>query len=498
MTDYQRRRGLTNPLLSTGIEGLDHILRGGLPPNRLYLVQGDPGVGKTTMALQFLLEGKRRGERCLYVTFSETRDEVEGVARSHGWSLDGLEFFEFDELQKALEGEQAGTVFHPSETELSAVTKGVWQAMERHRPQRLVFDSLSELRLLAGDSLRYRRQLLEVKRRLAGFECTAMLVDDRTATRDDLQLQSLAHGVISLHRASSGYGAAKRRLEVVKLRGVPFRSGWHDFAIQTGGLNVYPRLVAAEFSQKSGGILSSGVAGLDSMLGGGIDRGSGTLLLGPAGSGKSTVALQFAVSAAQRAEKSLIYMFEESPNMLRARSMGVGIDLAPHEASGAIRLRPVDAAEVSPGQFAFEVKRAVEHDDVRIIVIDSLNGYLNAMPDEKYLALHLHELLAYAAARGIAVLMVISQQGMMGPSMTQPVDASYLADTVILFRFYEYAGDIRKAISVTKRRGGAHEPSIRSLTIGSPDGVKLGAPLHDFRGVLTGVPVYQGPSPQKE
>jgi circadian clock protein KaiC len=489
---------MSHSLISTGVAGLDHVLRGGLPTNRLYLVQGDPGVGKTTIALQFLLEGIRLGERCLYVTFSETRAEVEGVARSHGWSLKGLDFFEFDEMQKALEGEQAGTVFHPSETELSAVSKGLWRAMEMSKPQRMVFDSLSELRLLSGDALRYRRQLLEVKRRAAAIPCTAILVDDRTATRDDLQLQSLAHGVISLHRISAGYGAVKRRMEIIKLRGVAFRSGWHDFSIQTGGVDVYPRLVASEHAQLEGGVLTSGVPEVDSLLGGGIDRGSGTLLLGPAGSGKSTVALKFAVNAAERGEKSLVYMFEESPAMLRNRARGVGMDLVTHEAAGNISLRPVDAAEVSPGQFSFDVKKAVERDDIRIIIIDSLNGFLNSMPDEKNLPLHIHELLSYASARGIAVLMVISQQGMMGPSMTQPVDASYLADTVILFRFYEHAGKIHKAISVTKRRGGAHEASIRALSIGKPTGVRVGPALHDFRGVLTGVPVFEGRTQPKE
>lgn len=482
---------MAQSVVSTGIEGLDRILLGGLPPNRLYLVQGDPGVGKTTLALQFLLEGVRRGERVLYVTFSETREEVEDVARSHGWSLESVQFYEFNELQAALQGERAGTVFHPSETELSAVSKGLWAAMERHRPQRMVFDSLSEWRLLSGDALRYRPQLLEFKRRAVSLPCTAILVDDRTDSRDDLQLQSLAHGVISLQRRSQGYGAAKRSLEVIKLRGVGFRSGWHDFSIRTGSIEVYPRLVASEHGEQSGGLLSSGLESLDSLLGGGLDRGSGTLLLGPAGTGKSTVAVKFAVSAAERGEKSLIYMFEESPTMFRTRCRGVGMDLAPYEQSGAISLHTVDAAEVSPGHFAFGVRRAVEEENVSVVVIDSLNGYLNAMPDEKHLSLHLHELLAYAAARGVTLIMVISQQGMLGHAMSQPVDASYLADTVVLFRFYEHAGDIRKAISVTKRRGGAHEPSIRALTVGKPSGISLGPPLHEFRAVLTGVPVYR-------
>ncbi len=389
-------------LASTGIPALDHTLGGGLPTERLYLIQGDPGVGKTTLGLQFLLEGVRRGEPCLYITFSESHGEIEAVARSHAWSLKGIEIFEFDAVQKALEGERAGTVFHPSETELSAVVKRVHQVLDRVRPRRLVFDSLSELRLLAGDSLRYRRQLFGLKSRVAALGCTALLIDDRTDTRDDLQIQSLAHGVISLFRSSASYGAAKRRLEVLKLRGVGYREGFHDFAIRTGGIHVYPRLVASEHPQRDGGVISSGVPELDELLGGGIDRGSGTLLMGPAGSGKSTVALKFASSAAARGEKTRIYMFDESASMLRTRARGVGLDLEPLEKSGTITLSTVDAADISPGQFAYEVRRAVEEENVQIIMIDSLNGYLNAMPDEKHLMLHLHELLAYAAARGVA------------------------------------------------------------------------------------------------
>ncbi len=478
-------------IATTGIPGLDHILGGGFPANRLYLIQGDPGVGKTTLGLQFLQEGVRLGEACLYITFSESHAEVEAVARSHGWSLEGIEVFEFDAVQKALEGERGGTVFHPAEMELSAVIKNVKHVLEKVRPKRLVFDSLSELRLLAGDSLRYRRQLLEIKSLASGIGCVPLLVDDRTATRDDLQLQSLAHGVVSLHRSSASYGSAKRRLEIVKLRGVAYREGFHDFAIRTGGLQVYPRLVAADHLQVEGGVISSGVKELDALLGGGIDRGSGTLLLGPAGSGKSTVALKFAVSAAARGEKTVVFMFDESASMLRTRARGVGMDLAGLEKAGTIALYPVDAAEVSPGQFAFEVRKAVEQDGVRLIMIDSLNGYLNAMPDEKHLMLHLHELLAYAAARGVAVVMVISQHGVMGASIQQPIDASYLADTVVLFRYYEFEGEIRKAISVFKRRGGVHEPSIRALTLGPPQGVVVGEPLRNFRGVLTGTPQYQ-------
>jgi circadian clock protein KaiC len=482
--------------VATGVAGLDHLLHGGLPANRLYLVQGDPGVGKTTLALQFLLEGVAQGERTMYVTFSETRDELESVIRSHGWSSDGIEVFEFTATQEALAGERAGTVFHPAETELSAVTSRVWAALERARPRRLVFDSISELRLLAGDALRYRRQLLEIKSRVGS--CTTLLLDDRTATRDDLQLQSLAHGVISLYRIPSDYGSARRRLEIVKLRGMDFRDGLHDVAIRTGGLIVFPRLVASDHAQLERGTLPSGVPGLDALVGGGIDRGSGTLLLGPAGVGKSTVALKFALSAADRGERAIVYNFDESLGMVRARAAGVGMSLSKYEDAGTITLCPVDAADLSPGQFAWDFRQRVEKEGIRVVIIDSLNGYLNAMPAEKQLILHLHELLAYASAKGVAVLMVISQHGIMGAQSQQPLDASYLADTVFLFRYYEFRGELRQAISVFKRRGGAHERAIRELTLGPPDGVSVGESLHDFSGVLTGTPVFQPARDRKE
>ncbi|HYF15870.1 MAG TPA: ATPase domain-containing protein [Phycisphaerales bacterium] len=483
---------MAESVISTGISGLDHILRGGLPAQRLFLLQGDPGVGKTTLALQFLIEGAQRREPALYVTFSESGAEVEDIARAHGWSLGGLHFFRAEDVHRSLEGMRAGTVFHPSETELTAVTKSLWALMDEHKPRRMVFDSLSELRLIAGDQLRYRRQLLELKRRAQAIGCTVIVVDDRTGGGDDMQLHSLAHGVISMQRHAKGYGATKRCLEVAKMRGVGFRTGWHDFEITTGGIRVYPRLVAAEHAQVGGGVLSSGVPEMDALLGGGIDRGSGTLLVGPAGSGKSTVAMRFAVSAAQRGEKTHMYLFEESPSMLRTRAKGVGMNMEALEDKGVISLRTIDATEISPGQFAHHVMRAVEQEGVRLIVIDSLNGYMNAMPDERHLALHLHELLVYTAARGVALLLIVSQSGMMGPAMTQPLDASYLADTVLLFRFYEHAGEVRKALSVTKRRAGGHEPTIRPFSICPPDAIRLGEPLRNFRGVLSGTPVVVG------
>lgn len=489
---------MNEAVVKTGIPGLDHLLRGGLAPRRLYLIQGDPGVGKTTLALQFLMEGLRCGERVMYVTFSESRDEVEEAARSHGWSLDNVEVFEFLATQRALAGERAGTVFHPAETELNAVINRVWETFEQVQPARLVFDSISELRLLAGDSLRYRRQLLELKSRANARGCTTLLIDDRTATRDDLQLQSLAHGVLSLHRTPSDYGSARRRLEVIKLRGISARDGLHDFAITMGGIVVYPRLVASDHAQLERGILPSGVTGLDALIGGGLDRGSGTLLVGPAGVGKSTVALKFVHSAAERGERSVIYSFDESVGMLRLRASGLGMNLSPHEAAGRIAIEPIDAAQMTPGQFASDMRRRVEDQDVKVVVIDSLNGYLNAMSAEKQLILHLHELLAYASARGVAVLMVLSQHGIVGSPMQQPVDASYLADTVILFRYYEFRGELRQAVSVFKRRGGAHERTIRELSLGPPEGIRIGAILRSLRGVLAGTPTLDDRAEPKE
>ena len=489
---------MSNRVVPTGISGLDHLLLGGLQADRLYLVQGDPGVGKTTLALQFLLDGVSRGDKGMYVTFSETKGEVESVAASHGWSLNGIEVFEFGELQSALAGERAGTVFHPAETELAAVTGRLWRMFERAAPSRLVFDSIAELRLLSGDSLRYRRQLLDLKARTSARRCTTLLLDDRTATERDLQLQSLAHGVFSLQRIAADYGSAKRRLEIVKFRGLAFRDGLHDFTIRTGGLVVYPRLVAAEHAQVERGTLKSGIAPLDALVGGGLDRGSGTLLLGPAGAGKSTVALRFVLSAAEQGERSVVYNFDESLSMLRSRSAGLGMDLSPHERAERIVLKSVNSAELTPGQFAADIRRRVEDDGAKVVVLDSLNGYLNAMPGERHLVLHLHELLAYAAARGVVMLFVTSQLGIMGVQPQQPVDASYLADAVILFRYYEFRGTVRQAISVFKRRGGSHERTIRELTLGPPNGIEVGAPLRDFRGVLAGTPVYLGDGSEKE
>jgi circadian clock protein KaiC len=472
----------------TGIPGLDDILGGGLPRNRLYLVQGDPGVGKTTLGLQFLREGVANGETCMYVTLSETVEEIEGVAASHGWSLDGIRVHEHSAGEQL---EAHHTIFYASEVDLTETMGKLLTAVDEVRPTRIVFDSLSELRLLAGDVLRYRREILALKQHFAGGKCTVMLLDDRTSDAGDRQLQSLCHGVLLLEQDAPSYGADHRRLRVTKMRGLQFRSGFHDFAVRTGGLDVYPRLIAAEHrSELPTEIVSSGIEELDRLLGGGLDRGASTVLLGPSGSGKSTVATQFAVAAAGRGQSTAMYCFDESPAMLFARSKGLGIDLQKHVESGLITVQPIDPSELMAGEFVHLVREAVENTGVQMVVIDSLTGYLNAMPEERSLMLVLHELLTYLGQKGVTSFLIMTQHGMVGTNMSTTVDISYLADTVLLFRFFEHAGEVRQALSVFKRRGGAHERSIREMSLGAPKGIILGQPLRQFRGVLTGVPLY--------
>ena len=472
---------------STGISGLDDVLHGGLIPGRFYLLDGNPGAGKTTLALQFLLEGVRRGEPCLYVTLSETRDELVAGALSHGWSLAGIEIMEL--IADDLDGEGDLTMYHPAEVELTETTRKVLDAVERFKPQRMVFDSLSELRLLAQSSLRYRRQILSLKQFFIGRGCSVLLLDDRTAEGADLQLQSIAHGVISLDNRTPPYGRSLRQLRVVKFRGSDFRSGYQDFSIRRGGLEVYPRLTAAEhgddFKRET---VASGVAALDALLGGGIDRGTTTLLIGPPGTGKSTVALQYAIAAAARGDHASLFSFEEAPAILRSRAAGLGMRMKVGNGPGEISMRQIDPAEISPGEFAAAVRDAVERDGARVVVIDSLNGYLNSMPEEQYLTAQLHELLSYLNNKGVATFLVTAQSGLMGASMRTPVDASYLADTVVMLRMYEHQGRVRKAISALKKRSGQHETSIRQVWFDDA-GVHLGEPLAELRGVLTGVPV---------
>jgi circadian clock protein KaiC len=476
---------------STGIEGLDDILRGGLPRNRLYLVQGDPGSGKTTMGLQYLLEGKRLGERGMYISLSETREEVEAVARSHGWSLDGVDLVEMTAAEQQLSLEDDNTLFEPSEVELRELMQRLLGQIERASPSRVVLDSLSEMRLLSQTSLRYRRQVLTLKQFFAGRQCTVLMLDDRTTADDDRQLQSLAHGVLSLESRIMDYGNERRRVRVVKLRGVQPRGGYHELAIVRGGLRVFPRLVAAEHQP---GVtreeIKSGVGELDTLLGGGVHRGTATLVMGPAGSGKSTLALRFAIAALERGEPVAFFAFDERVDTMMSRLDGLGLDLRPHIQSGHARLRQVDPAEMGPGEFTALV-RAETESGARMVVIDSLNGYLNAMPEERLLALQLHELLSYLGNLGVTTLMVMAQHGLTGQLIT-PVDVSYIADTVVLLRFFEADGQVRKAISVVKKRSGAHEESIREYGLGVPYGIRIGPPLAGFRGVLTGAPVFEG------
>jgi circadian clock protein KaiC len=477
-------------LSATGTAGLDHILDGGFTANRLYLIEGDPGAGKTTLALCYLLEGARRGEPGLYVTLSETREEIEAVAESHGWSLGDVRIVELVASEESLTPDSQYTMYHPSETELGETTRKVLEEVERVKPRRVVFDSLSELRLLAQNPLRYRRQILALKQFFAGRKCTVLLLDDRTSEESDLQVRSIAHGVLTLEQLSPEYGAERRRLRVVKLRGKPYKGGYHDFAIVRGGLEVFPRLVAAEhhhgFAREK---VASGVKPLDDLLGGGLDRGTSTLILGPAGSGKSSVAVQYAAAAASRGENAAIFSFDESRETLLARSAALGIDLRPHVESGRIVVQQVDPAEMSPGEFIHVVRRQVEGCACRVVVIDSLNGYVNAMPEERFLTIQLHELLTYLGQQGVTTLLVVAQHGLMGSAMQSPVDVSYLADSVILTRYFEFKGRVKKAISVVKKRTGAHEETIRELRLGM-GGVSVGAPLENLRGVLTGVPTF--------
>ncbi len=479
---------------STGIEGLDDILAGGLTRNRLYLVEGVPGSGKTTLAMQYLIAGAARGEPVLYVTLSETEDELRSVAVAHGWNLDRVDVHELAPSPSDLDPDGQNTMYHPSEVELAETTKRILRDVERLRPSLVVFDSLSELRLLAGSALRYRRQILALKQFFATRQCTVVLLDDMTATDHDLQVQSIAHGVILLEQLNPQYGSERRRLRVVKYRGVHFRGGYHDYVIRKGGLEVFPRLVAAEHRREITGLqLASGIPELDALIGGGLEQGTSTLLVGAAGTGKSTMAAQFVTAAAARGQRGAMFCFDESPQTLLARCRSLNIGLADQVAAGTIALQQVDPAELTPGEFTHAIRNAVEHEDVKIIVIDSLNGYLNAMPEEHFLAIQLHEMLMYLGQRGVVTILIGAHQGLIGTQMTSPVDASYLADTVILMRYFELRGEVRQAVSAVKKRGSHHERAIREFRM--DDGrITVGRALSEFRGILTGTPVYDVPA----
>jgi circadian clock protein KaiC len=484
-----------SPRIRTGVDGLDVILGGGLPRDRFYLIQGDPGVGKTTLALQFLLEGHRIGEQGLYVTLGETREELEGVATSHNWSLDGISIFEVQTgiNEEDLREDESYDVFHPSEVELGEVMRTLIAEAERVNPRRVVIDSLSEVRLLARDPLRYRRQLLALKRFFIGRGCTVLLLEAAAPTKiGDLQSNTLVHGVIQLEQSLPDFGLKRRRLSIVKLRGVRFDDGYHDFRVETGGLRVYPRLVASEHhAELPQGYVSSGLPELDTMLGGGLPWGTSTIIMGAAGVGKSTLAGQYATCAAQRGEKAVVYSFDESSRNFIIRSEGVGMPMRSLVADKKIEITQVDPGELAPGQFAQMVRDAVELQGVRVVVIDSLTGYLNATPDERFLLTQLHELLTYLGNKSICTILVVAQHGIIGDNVQTTVDASYVADTVLLLRYFEHNGVVRKALSAVKKRMGMHEPSIHEFEI-RPGKVRVGAPLHGFHGVLSGTPVFSG------
>ncbi|WP_182086525.1 ATPase domain-containing protein [Aureimonas sp. ME7] len=479
---------------STGNPELDLILDGGLPTGRLYLVEGTPGSGKTTMALRFLLDGVARGERCLYITLSETRDELLAVAAAHGFDLTDIDIFELASADEVLGTGREQTVLHAWEMELGGTIRLIQDEVERTGPRRVVFDSLSEMRLLAQDPLRYRRQVLLLKQFFAPREATVLLIDDLTTDggRRDSHLHSLCHGVVTLERLTLDFGAARRRLQVQKLRGVDFVAGYHDFTIRHGGLDVYPRLIAStHHTPFAGEPMPSGIAELDALLHGGPLRGTSTLITGPAGAGKTTIALQFVAAACRRGEPCTIYEFDERVGTMMVRARAMGLDLQSHLDSGLLRIRQIDPAEVSPGEFAWGVRREVEERDCRLLVIDSLNGYMAAMPQEQQLILQIHELLSYLNQKGVGTFLINPQHGLVGTMVTGSLDISYVADAVLLIRFFEADGRIRKAISVLKNRGGPHEDAIRELRVDG-HGVRVGAPLVHFRGVLTGTPEYVG------
>jgi circadian clock protein KaiC len=477
--------------VATGVPGLDYVMAGGYARASLHLIEGAPGAGKTTLALQFLMDGRERGERGLYVSLSETRAELIRSSESHGWSLDGIDIFELVPPELTLDTKRDQTVLYASDLELGETVDMVMKEVERLKPQRVVFDSVAEIRLLSQSALRHRRQILALKHFLLQRGCTTLFLDDLTQEIEETSLHSLAHGVVRLQQTPLQFGGDRRRLRIFKLRGRNFKGGYHDFAIRKGGVIVYPRLVAAEHhtDYSDAEPVTSGLAELDRLLGGGLDRGTGTLIIGPAGSGKSSLTLQFIRTAMDRGEKVLVIAFDETRRVLMKRGMGLGVDLARYEGEGLLCLEHIDPAELSPGELTAMIRAHVEA-GVSMVVLDSLSGYQNAMPEETFLTLQMHELLSYLGQQGVVTLMILAQHGLIGPMQTT-IDLTYLSDAVVLLRFFEAQGRVRRALSVLKKRTGGHETTIREFLIDAR-GLRVGPVLDEFQGVLTGVPSFSG------
>ena len=478
------------PRAHTGIPGLDDILGGGLTQNRVYLVQGSPGTGKTTLALQFLMQGLMTGEKGLYITLSETGEELHEIAQSHGWSIEDIALFQLIN-ENGMDPDSEQSILHPSEIELGETTRSIMRAVDEAQPMRVVLDSLSELRLLAQNPLRYRRQILAIKNYFSTRQCTVLLLDDKTSEAGDLRLHSIAHGVVTLEQMAQEFGKERRRLNVVKMRGLKFRGGYHDFILDTGGLKVFPRLVAAEHGRDFAAVArSTGSDGIDRLMGGGLVPGTSTLFVGPSGIGKTTLSVRAMLAALERGEHAAFYLFDEGLGTLFSRSAALGMDVRPYIENGQLRIHRIDPAELAPGEFAHMLRSAVEQDSVTFIVIDSLNAYLHAMPGEKFLTLQMHELLSYLNQQGVTTVMVLGQHGLIG-EVRSDVDLSYLSDATVLLRFFEASGRLHRAITVIKSRTSDHAQSIHELQLNSR-GVEVGQALEGFEGVLTGVPNYRG------